>query len=188
MLSFLRPLALLCVLCAGLMGKVYQIDRVHSHVGFKIKHLKISHVMGDFKDYSALIDFDPVSHTFKKLEATIKATSIDTNNQNRDDHLRSDDFFKTGKYPNITFVMQKYEKIDKENGRVVGVLNIAGVARKVVLTSEIGGVTQINGKEKLGFSLSGQIKRSDFKFAPDTSTLKVGDRVTLNIEVEAAQK
>ncbi|WP_120944296.1 MULTISPECIES: YceI family protein [Helicobacter] len=184
----LRPLMVLCVLSALLMGKTYQIDKAHSRVGFKIKHLKISYVMGDFKDYSALIDFDPASHIFKKLEATIKATSVDTNNKNRDDHLRSDDFFKTGTHPNITFVMQKYEKVDKEKGRVVGVLNIAGVAKKVVLKSQIGGVAKINGTEKLGFSLSGQIKRSDFKFAPDMSTLKIGDVVTLNIEVEAAQK
>lgn len=176
-----------CLLAPSLFAKPYQIDKVHSRVGFQIKHLQISHVQGDFKDYSAVIDFDPAHATFKRLEATIKAASVDTANQNRDDDLRSDSFFKVQKFPHITFVMQKYQKIDPENGRVFGTLSIAGVAKKVVLNAQIGGVAKQDGQEKVGFSLHGKIKRSDFKFAPGESTLTIGDEVTLNIEVEAAE-
>ncbi|TSA81125.1 YceI family protein [Helicobacter mehlei] len=176
------------VLFNPLLAKPYQIDKAHTHVGFKVKHLQISRVMGDFKDYSAVIDFDPSKHTFNKLEAIIKVASVDTDNQNRDAHLRTDDFFKVEKYPEIHFVMEKYQKINAQNGQVEGTLSIAGVSRKVKLKAEIGGVVQQDGKEKIGFSLSGQIKRSDFKFAPQVGKAKIGDVVTLNIEVEAAQK
>ncbi|CCF80275.1 Putative periplasmic protein [Helicobacter bizzozeronii CCUG 35545] len=96
-----------CMLASPLLAKPYEIDKAHTRVGFKVKHLSISYVTGDFKDYSAVVDFDPASHTFKKLEADIKVASVDTDNQNRDAHLRTDDFFKMEKYPEIHFVMEK---------------------------------------------------------------------------------
>ncbi|WP_104740885.1 YceI family protein [Helicobacter bizzozeronii] len=177
------------VLFNPLLAKPYEIDKAHTRVGFKVKHLSISYVTGDFKDYSAVVDFDPASHTFKKLEADIKVASVDTDNQNRDAHLRTDDFFKESKYPVIHFAMDQYKKINTQHGEVEGTLNIAGVAHKVKLKAEIGGVIKTEeGKEKVGFSLSGKIKRSDFKFAPQVGQSRIGDVVTLNIEVEAAQK
>ncbi|WP_104696106.1 YceI family protein [Helicobacter salomonis] len=184
----LQCLFVSCVLSAGLVAQEYEIDKAHSHVGFKVKHLKVSSVRGDFQDYSAIIDYDPASHTFKKLEATIKADSINTRNSKRDTHLRSDDFFKVAEYPDLHFVMHEYQKLDSKRGRVVGTLNIAGVSHKVVLQAEIGGIAQQNGRKKLGFSLNGKINRADFKFAPSTSIHSVGDAIALNIEVEAAQK
>ncbi len=178
-----------CMLVSPLLAKPYEIDKAHTRVGFKVKHLSISYVTGDFKDYSAVVDFDPASHTFKKLEADIKVASVDTDNQNRDAHLRTDDFFKESKYPVIHFAMDQYKKINAQHGEVEGTLNIAGVAHKVKLKAEIGGVIKTDeGKEKVGFSLSGKIKRSDFKFAPQMGNAKIGDVVILNVEVEATQK
>ncbi|WP_411678142.1 YceI family protein [Helicobacter felis] len=184
---FLRCLVAFCALGVGLKAQEYAIDNAHSRVGFKIKHLKLSSVHGDFKNYSAVIDFDPKNHVFKKLDATIKVASIDTNNAKRDAHLRSNEFFKVEKYPDLHFVMQKYEKVNASHGRMVGTLNIAGVDHKVVLQTEVG-TTQHQGQNKLGFSLSGKIKRLDFKLAPEKSTHLIGDVVMLDIEIEATQK
>lgn len=177
------------LLSSALFAKEYTLDKAHTDVGFKIKHLQISNVKGNFKDYSAVIDFDPESAEFKKLEAKIEVASVDTDNKTRDNHLKQDDFFKASKFPEMTFVMKKYEKTSKETGKMTGVLTIAGVSRDVVLDTEIGGIAKgKDGKEKLGFSLNGKIKRSDFKFAPDTSTITLSDDVNLDIEVEANEK
>ncbi|TKX32667.1 YceI family protein [Campylobacter aviculae] len=185
----LSSLVAVSLLSTGLFAKEYTLDKAHTDVGFKIKHLQISNVKGNFKDYSAVIDFDPKSAEFKKLEATIKVESVNTENQTRDNHLKQDDFFKAKKYPDMTFVMKKYKKINNEKGKMTGILTIAGVSKEVVLDTEIGGVAKgKDGKEKVGFSLNGKIKRSDFKFASGTSTITLGDDINLSIEVEANEK
>lgn len=185
----LSSLLAVSLLSTGLFAKEYTLDKAHTDIGFKIKHLQISNVKGNFKDYSAVIDFDPKSAEFKKLEATIKVASVNTENETRDNHLRQDDFFKAKKYPNMTFTMKKYEKISNEKGKMIGTLTLAGVSKDISLETEIGGFAKgKDGKEKVGFSLSGKIKRSDFKFAPNTSTLTLGDEVKLDIEAEANEK
>ncbi|WP_139451793.1 YceI family protein [Campylobacter armoricus] len=173
----------------NIFAKDFNLDKTHSNVAFKIKHLQISNVNGNFKDYNADIDFDSSSFQFNKLEAKIKVSSINTDNKARDAHLQQDDFFKAKTYPDIIFTMDKYEKISNEKGRMYGNLNIAGVSKKIVLDTEIGGVIKTDsGKEKAGFTLQGQIKRSDFSFAPETSTLTLGDEIQINIEAEMNEK
>ncbi|EAK1860285.1 polyisoprenoid-binding protein [Campylobacter jejuni] len=185
----LSSLVAVSLLSTGLFAKEYTLDKAHTDVGFKIKHLQISNVKGNFKDYSAVIDFDPASAEFKKLDVTIKIASVNTENQTRDNHLQQDDFFKVKKYPDMTFTMKKYEKIDNEKGKMTGTLTIAGVSKDIVLDAEIGGIAKgKDGKEKIGFSLNGKIKRSDFKFATSTSTITLSDDINLNIEVEANEK
>ncbi|MBX1886651.1 YceI family protein [Campylobacter peloridis] len=170
-------------------AKDFVLDKAHSSVAFKIKHLQISNVNGNFKDYDAVIDFDSAKFEFNKLQANIKVASINTENKARDAHLQQDDFFKAKTHPNITFTMSKYEKISNEKGKMYGLLNIAGVSKDIVLDTEIGGVIKTDsGKEKAGFTLQGQIKRSDFKFAPNTSSLTLGDEVQINIEAEINEK
>lgn len=84
----LSSLVAASLLSAGLFAKEYTLDKTHTDVGFKIKHLQISNVKGNFQDYDAVIDFDPASFEFKKLEATIKVASVNTDNQTRDNHLQ----------------------------------------------------------------------------------------------------
>lgn len=189
----MKKFLLSSALAVALLGSVayakeYDIDKSHSNVGFKIKHLMISNVSGNFKDYSAVIDYDDASKTFKKMEAKIKVASINTENKGRDDHLQQDDFFKAKAHPELIFVMKSYQKVSDTSGKVTGSLTIAGVTKDISLDAEIGGVAEMRGKEKLGFSLSGEIKRSDFKFAPDSSTTSLGDEIKLNIDVEANAK
>ncbi|EKQ4759490.1 polyisoprenoid-binding protein [Campylobacter coli] len=180
----LSSLVAASLLSAGLFAKEYTLDKTHTDVGFKIKHLQISNVKGNFQDYDAVIDFDPASFEFKKLEATIKVASVNTDNQTRDNHLQQNDFFKAKQFPNMTFVMKKYEKIDNEKGKMTGTLTITGVSKDVVLDTEIGGTAKGRWKS----SLNGKIKRSDFNFAPGTSTITLSDDINLNIEVEANEK
>ncbi|QOR01892.1 YceI family protein [Campylobacter sp. 2014D-0216] len=186
---FFSSLVAVSILTSATFAKDFSLDKAHTSVAFKIKHLQISNVNGNFKDYDATIDFDSANFEFKKLQANIKVASINTENKARDAHLQQDDFFKAKAHPNITFTMSKYEKISNEKGKMYGALNIAGVSKDIVLETEIGGVIKTDsGKEKAGFTLQGQIKRSDFNFAPDTTSLTLGDEVQINIEAEINEK
>ncbi|AXP08159.1 YceI family protein [Campylobacter hepaticus] len=181
--------AMMCLLNVNTFAKEFVLDKAHTHVGFKIKHLQISNVKGNFQDYDAVIDFDPAKLEFKKLEALIRVNSINTENQARDNQLQQDDFFKTKQYPDMVFIMKHYEKIDNQKGKMSGKLTIAGVSKDIVLDTEIGGIIKDqDGKQKIGFSLNGKIKRSDFQFALGTSTIALSDEIELNIEVEANEK
>lgn len=167
----------------------YIVDKAHSEVSFKIKHLQITNVTGKFKDYEAVVDYDKNNATFNKLQANIKIISVDTDNQTRDNHLQQADFFDSKKFPEMIFVMKKYKKEDNENGKMIGDLTIAGVTKEITLDVEIGGVAKgKDGKERLGFSLNGKIKRSEFNLAPKSSTIALGDDVKISVEVEAIVK
>ena len=96
----------------------YDIDAAHSHIGFKISHMVISKVGGTFHDVSATLMFDETDPTKSTIEVTIAVESIDTDNKDRDDHLRSEDFFEAAKYPKITF---KSKEIKKTNDGYVAV-------------------------------------------------------------------
>lgn len=177
------------LLSSTLMAKDYVLDKTHTDVGFKIKHLQISNVKGNFKDYDAVIDFDPATYEFKKFEAKVKVASVDTDNKTRDNHLLQDDFFKAKSHPEMSFVMKKYEKTSDSEGKMSGTLTIAGVSKDIVFDTEIGGIAKgKDDKEKVGFTLESEIKRSDFKFAPSTSNLTLGDEVKISVEVEANEK
>lgn len=160
-------------------AKEYAIDKANSSVSFNIKHLKLSNVKGDFKDYEAKIDF--ANGEFKALEAIVKVASIDTANKTRDNHLQEDDFFKAKSHPNISFKMNKYQKISENLGKITGILQIAGVEKEIALDAKFSDISD----EKLGFILSGAIKRSEFKFAPGSGSTSLGDEINLNIQIQA---
>ena len=168
---------------------VYEIDPAHSSVGFKIKHLSISKVSGNFGKFDAVIDYDKDAKELKALEATIETASVNTQNEKRDEHLRSADFFNAAKFDKITYKMVKYEKESDTEGKVVGTLTMHGVNKPVVLKFELGGFTaDKNGKGKIGFSLEGETKRKLFEIGLDTSEITLSDKVELEIEVEAKEK
>lgn len=183
--SFLKALALCALLGASsLLASPFSIDVDHTDVGFKIKHMQVSQVRGNFKTYKAIVEYDAKKGP-TKLEASIDVASIDTNNETRNGSLRSPEFFDAKKYPKITFKMTKFVKKGKDGGVVSGTLNMHGVSKPIKLEFSLGGLATIDGKQKLGFTLSGVINRRDFNIAKDTSSLMLGDEVTLDIEVEA---
>lgn len=165
-----------------LSAAVYKVDPSHSNVGFKVKHMMISTVTGKFGNFNGVYDLD--KGQFKSLNGAIKADSIDTGIVKRDDHLRSADFFDTGKFGDISFVMTSATKT-----KMTGNLTIHGITKKVVLEIDMGGVVEDPwGNQRSGFVLTGQINRKDFGLnwnkAIEAGGVVVGDEVKMVVEIE----
>lgn len=167
----------------------YAIDAAHTKVGFEIPHLVISSVEGRFTKFDGSVVIDP---KLEKSKATINidVASIDTDNKDRDDHLRSPDFFDTKKAENakMTFVTKKVVGT-ADNLKIVGDLTLKGKTKEVTLDVKyLGDVNDPFGNHKVAFAITGKINRKDFgltwgKIAEAGPV--VGDEVTLNIKVEA---
>lgn len=139
------------------MATKWNLDPTHSEINFSVKHMMISKVKGEFRNFSAEIDSDDDTFKNAKVNATIQTDSIDTNNADRDAHLRGEDFFNYEKFRTITF------ESDSLNDDITGNLTINGVTKPVKLEVDFGGIGQDPwGNTKAGFSFEGTIKRSDF--------------------------
>ena len=170
----------------------YTIDESHTHVGFSVKHLMITNVNGEFKTYNAEIDFDAKTKTFNKLNAVIDTASIDTDNQKRDDHLKSEDFFSSEKFPKMTFQMTSY-KVEGDDGIATGNLTIRGITKEVKLKVEdLGTVKDFKNVNRVGFTLKGKINRMDYDLkwnkALEAGGVAVAEDVKIIVEVEAVEK
>lgn len=166
----------------------YEIDKAHSNVLFKVTHLSISKVRGNFSDFDVIIDYDKSTNELRSLDANIKVKSISTDNEKRDEHLRSADFFDIAKFENITFKMTKYVKKDTKEGKVYGDLTIKGITKPVILDFELGGFSKTDNGEKIGFNLNGDIKRKLFDVGADTSDMVISDEVDFDVDIEAISK
>lgn len=171
---------------------VWEIDGVHSSAEFSVRHMMVSKVKGRFSKLAGTITVaeDPLASS---VEATIEAASVDTHDVNRDNHLRSADFFDVEKYPSITFVSTGVER--GSDGHVLkGELTIHGVTRTVEMDLEHNGTSpDPYGGVRTGFSATTQIDRKDFGLtfnAPieGTGGVVVGDRIAISLEVEAVRK
>jgi len=165
----------------------WSIDTAHSELGFKVKHLMISNVKGVFTNYEATIDGE--DFTTSAVKVSIQAASINTNNTDRDNHLRSADFFDSENHPNITFESQSFTKVDDEDYKLKGILTVKGVSKEIELDVEYGGTNKDPwGNEKLAFEISGKINRKDFGLnwnsALETGGVLVGDEVKIHAEVQ----
>lgn len=177
------------LLCFGLANaSEYKLDNSHTTVGFSVKHLMITNVKGDFKNYDAKIDFDNATKSFKTFSANVDTGSVDTGIEKRDAHLKSDDFFLSEKFPKMTFVMKSYE-----SDKMKGDLTIRGITKPVVLEVEdIASVKDFQGSKRVGFSLKGKINRMDYDLkwnkALEAGGVAVGEEVKIMVDVEAVQK
>jgi polyisoprenoid-binding protein YceI len=170
----------------------YSIDKAHSTVGFTTKHLMVSKVSGHFGDYDGTISFDPANLDASKINVTIQAASIDTNNEKRDEHLKAPDFFDAAKFPTITFVSKKIVK-EGDAYSITGDLTIKGVTKEVTLPAEIAGpVNSPFGGTAIGINAAGKINRQDYGVnwnkAMDNGGLMVSDDVDINVSIEANKK
>ncbi|SIT95908.1 Polyisoprenoid-binding protein YceI [Epilithonimonas bovis DSM 19482] len=139
------------------MSTTWKLDPTHSELTFKVKHMMISYVKGEFTSFEAEITTEDDTFSKAKVSASIKTDSVFTNNTDRDTHLKSADFFNAEKYPAITF------EAEALTGDVTGNLTINGVTKPVTLDVDFGGIGQDPwGNTKAGFSFEGKIKRSDF--------------------------
>ena len=170
----------------------YIIDNSHTTVGFSVKHMMITNVKGDFKTYDGMIDFDKDKKTFKVLKASLDTNSIDTANEKRDEHLRSEDFFLSEKFPKMTFVMKSY-KSDGNKGKMSGDLTIKDVTKAVTFdVDDIATVKDFQGNNRVGFTLKGKINRMDYGLkwnkALETGGLAVSEEVKILVEIEAIEE
>lgn len=167
----------------------WTIDPAHSEITFKIKHLMISTVTGHFKKFNLEGETETNDfNTAQKIEFTADVDSIDTNNEQRDAHLKSADFFNIEKNPQIHFTGKKYE-INDDEGTLYGNLTIAGITRAITLSVEFGGiVVDPYGKTKAGFTVNGKINRKDFGITYnstlETGSVLLGDEIKINAEIQ----
>jgi polyisoprenoid-binding protein YceI len=167
------------------------IDKVHSHVGFTVKHMMVTTVRGQFRDYRGTLRLDPKDFTRSTFEGEIDVASIDTGNADRDAHLRTNDFFDAPNHPKITFKSTRIEAKGEGEYAVHGDLTIRGVTKPITLDVEFGGTGKNPyGKTVAGFGARGVINRKDFGVsfnAPlETGGVIVGEKVKLELDVEAA--
>lgn len=165
------------------------LDPTHSELTFKVKHLMITNVKGEFRKFDASIHSDGEGFGNATVSATIDASSIDTNNGDRDAHLRSADFFDVETHKDITFKGTDFIMLDEHNYQLKGILGIKGINNKVILDVEFGGfVKDPYGNEKAGFSISGKFNRKDWGLnwnaALETGGVMVSEEVRINGEVQ----
>lgn len=183
----------LALLSANLgWSAVYDIDTVHSQVGFKIRHF-VAKTGGQFDKYTGSITYDEKKPADFKAEAVIETASVNTANGKRDEHLRSADFFNVEKFPTMTFKSTKAEPQADGTIKVTGNFTLLGVTKPVILTVEIGGVTKDPwGGTRAGFSAKGKINRKEFGMnynkVLDTGGVMLGEDVEVALEVEGVAK
>ena len=171
---------------ASAESAVYEVDPVHTSVYFKIDHLGFSSLFGRFNSVGGSVVFDPDHPEAGGVELTIEAASVDTKHEERDEHLRSPDFFNAREFPLITFRSTRIEATGDSRALVTGDFTLLGVTRPVTMEvtyNAMGPYPFVSGQIRTGFSATGSVLRSDFgmTYALDT----IGDEVTLFIEVEA---
>lgn len=185
----LIKLGLMTLLATGaLYAGTFNIDKSHSNVGFKVKHLMISNVSGNFKAFSGTINYDEKTNTLKSISGKVEVSSINTENEKRDAHLKADDFFAADKYPYITF-----ESTEIKGDEVIGKFTLRGVTKEVKFELENNGtIKDQRGNTKIGLSLYGKINRKDYGVmynkVLEAGGVAVGDTVRLTIDLEAVLK
>src|SRR5690606_9555878 len=141
----------------------WSLDPAHSELTFKIKHLMISNISGAFKNFSAQVETEDADFSKANINLTAEMNSISTNNEQRDVHLRSSDFFEVEKFPQLNFTSTGIEQIDDESFNLHGNLTMKGVTKPVKLNMEFNGIVKDPyGQEKVGFLVSGKINRNDW--------------------------
>ena len=170
----------------------YTIDRGHSEALFKIRHL-VGRVSGRFGDFGGTIRIEPGKPEASSVEFVIKAASIDTDNEQRDQHLRAEDFFWTEKHPEIVFKSSAIRTTGQDAFEVAGTLTMRGVSKQVTLPVRLLGFAPDPwGNEKVGFTLNATLNRKEYGVewnkALDRGGLLLGDEVEVEINLEAAKQ
>ena len=169
----------------------WKLDKAHSEVSFAVKHMMISTVRGRFKNFDADVELDPARLEAAKVTARIDSASIDTNEEKRDGHLRSPDFFDSEKYPNLVFTTTKITRSGEEV-EVTGTLKIKDQEHPLTLKGEVTGPGKDPwGQTKLGVSLTGEIDREQWGLtwnqALEAGGVLVAKKVKISIEAQLVQ-
>jgi polyisoprenoid-binding protein YceI len=171
----------------------WSIDPMHSEVQFKVKHLVISTVSGFFKSFEGSLETEGDDFENADITFALNIDSIDTNQTQRDEHLKSAEFFDAAQYPQITFKSTSFTKTDDEEYELKGDLTIKGVTKPVTLAAEFGGsADDFYGNTKAGFEVTGKINRKEFGLTWDGVTeagsIVVGEDIKLLINIQFAKQ
>lgn len=185
--------AALAVLAAPGRAATFEIDPVHSEVGFKVRHMMVSRVPGKFKKFAGTFEFDGKRPEAWKADATIETASIDTENERRDGHLRSPDFFDAEKFPALTFVSTAVREWKDGSGKLAGKLTMRGVTKEVVLDLVLNGeLSDPDRGDRAGFTATTKVDRRDFGIVwnktLDKGGLTVGNEVDVTLEIEGVRR
>ncbi|MFO0572867.1 MAG: YceI family protein [Polyangia bacterium] len=195
LLSVVSGTALLSLLASPLVARAstWEIDSAHSSAQFSVRHLMVSNVRGEFGKVAGTVNLNDSDPTKSTVEVEIDATSINTREAKRDEHLRSPDFFDVAKFPKISFKSTQISKVTDGKYSVVGNLTIHGVTKPVTLTTELSPeIKDPWGNVKRGGTATTTVNRKDFGLtwnkALETGGVVVGDAVNIVVDVELARK
>jgi polyisoprenoid-binding protein YceI len=183
-LSLVAVFALALALAAPAQADTWNVDAVHSHVGFSVRHL-LTPVPGSFGDFTGTIVYDEANPAASTVELTVQTASIDTKNDRRDNHLRSADFFDAEKHPTLTFKSKKVAPLGGNNLAVTGDLTIRGVTKEVTVPVEVLGVMG----DKAGFQTEFEVDRKEYGVlwnrSLDQGDTLLGEDVKIVLTIEA---
>ena len=167
----------------------YEFDAAHSQIEFTARHMMVSTVRGRFKKFSGDLDIDEQNPAASSVDITIDVASVDTNQEARDNHLRSPDFFDAAKFPTLTYKSTKVEPKGENTYHVTGDLTIRGVTKSHTLEiTREGPITDMQGKQRMAFSMTTKISRKEFglewNVALESGGWLVSDEVKIFIEAE----
>ena len=189
-MKIMLGLALTLLLGVGATAQTYQVDPAHTHLGFSVRHLGINNVKGHFDEFAGTVVMD--RGTIKEAQSTIQVKSINTGVKQRDDHLRSADFFDAANHPVMTF---KSKGVEKKDDQIVLVADftIRGVTKEVRLPVKVSGpVKDQDGKERIGMEGKLTINRKDyginFNAAVESGVAMVGEEVVISVNIEAVRQ
>lgn len=154
----------LVVLTISLSAQVkWEFDKSHSKIGFSVTHMLVSTVEGNFKNYDGSVTTTGDNFENAKINFEADINSINTDNERRDEHLKSDDFFAADKFPKLTFVGKSFKKVDDHNFKLIGDITIRGITKEVELNAKFNGIVNDPwGNTRAGFKITGSLNRFDF--------------------------
>lgn len=175
------------------MSGEWLFDPAHTRLGFSARHAMVTTVRGTFTDVSGLIRLDATDVAASSVEVRIQVASITTNNEQRDEHLRSIDFFDVERHPEITFVSSTVDEVEEDNFMVVGDLTIKDVTRQMAIPIALLGIQRDPmGNLRAGFEASRRLNRKDFglhwNMPLDAGGVLVSEKVTLEFEISAIKQ
>lgn len=183
----LALLVTLAVASASFAQK-WNVDVAHSQIGFGVKHMVISNVSGKFTDFDGTVMFDGKNLAAGSVEFTVQAKSITTDNEKRDGHLKSPDFFAVDSFPTLTFKSTKVTPGNGDSFTLTGALTMRGVTKDVTFACTFNGTVDAFGGTRASFSATATVNRQDFGIswskALDNGGLVVSNDVKINIELE----
>ncbi len=176
----------LFILTGSAFAQTWSLDKTHSKLGFNLTHLLVSEVDGSFKNVDAKITSSKDDLSDATIELTAEVASINTDNEDRDKHLKSPDYFDAEKFPKLIFKSTSFKKVEGKKYKLVGDLTLHGVTKSVTLDVTFNGtaVHPYTKKTVAGFKITGVIKRTDFGISPGTPAAMLSDEVNINTNAE----